>query len=107
MIDGGFLGGDTRVRWGFRQNNEWDFKTDDVLGGIGMYNLNSASGAVTHMSAGDSYYCCAVGYGARQRFSFLLYGCSTPAPLCPGNLDAPLFAWILDSVRHACFRCFS
>ena len=45
-----------KVRWGFSWNNENDWGTDDVSGGIGMYTRWSSSSA--DYSAGDFIGCC-------------------------------------------------
>lgn len=50
------------VRWGFGWNNEVDWGSDDVTGGIGMNGANWGGGVITpqqNYSAGDSVYCCA------------------------------------------------
>jgi hypothetical protein len=38
-----------KIRWGFGWNNEADWASDDVIGGLGMY---------TSYSAGDQIGCC-------------------------------------------------
>lgn len=47
------------VRWGFIFNNESDWYTPDVCGGIGLYGTWADNNATPSMSAGDFY----VGYG--------------------------------------------
>ena len=45
-----------KVRWGFAWNNEFDWGSNDVIGGIGQY---STWGALQSFSAGDQIGCCA------------------------------------------------
>ena len=45
-----------KVRWGFAWNNEFDWGSNDVIGGIGQY---SNWGALQSFSAGDQIGCCA------------------------------------------------
>ena len=44
-----------KVRWGFAWNNEGDWNSNDVTGGIGMY---SSWGSLKSLSAGDQIGCC-------------------------------------------------
>lgn len=89
VINGVDLGGDTRVRWGFRQNDNADFTSDDVAGGICM-DLN-IKGITVQYSAGDYHYCCASShpyssalppFGGKvdigQQLTFLMYGRNPP-----------------------------
>lgn len=46
----------TRVRWGFAWNNEFDWGSNDVIGGIGQY---ANWGSLQSFSAGDQIGCCA------------------------------------------------
>lgn len=60
------------VRWGFIFNNEADFASSDVFGGIGM-KFTQGTTTISY-SAGDYYYCCgtiAANTGSRR---FELYG---------------------------------
>jgi hypothetical protein len=45
----------TRVRWGFAWNNEYDWVSNDVIGGIGQY---ANWGSLQSFSAGDQIGCC-------------------------------------------------
>jgi hypothetical protein len=45
----------TRVRWGFAWNNEYDWGSNDVIGGIGQY---ANWGSLQSFSAGDQIGCC-------------------------------------------------
>jgi hypothetical protein len=45
----------TRVRWGFAWNNEFDWGSNDVIGGIGQY---ANWGSLQSFSAGDQIGCC-------------------------------------------------
>lgn len=47
---------DTNVRWGLAWNNEWDWYSNDVIGGIGMYVIRN--GVDNSRSAGDWIGCC-------------------------------------------------
>jgi hypothetical protein len=44
-----------KVRWGFAWNNEYDWGSNDVIGGIGMY---ANWGTLQSYSAGDQIGCC-------------------------------------------------
>jgi hypothetical protein len=63
----GYLGGNLTVRWGFVWNNEGDFYSIDVMGGIGM-------GGTINYSAGDYYGCCGNSVGLNRRMRVELYG---------------------------------
>ena len=51
------FGDQMRVRWGFAWNNEGDWGSNDVTGGIGMFT--SWGGVLQSFSAGDQIGCCA------------------------------------------------
>jgi hypothetical protein len=44
-----------KVRWGLAWNNEFDWNSNDVVGGIGMY---ASWGTLQSLSAGDQIGCC-------------------------------------------------
>jgi len=44
-----------KLRWGLSWNNEYDWGTNDVIGGIGMY---CSWGSLQSLSAGDQIGCC-------------------------------------------------
>jgi hypothetical protein len=67
VIGGGsHVGANQPVRWGFIYNNETDFGTIDVEGGIGM-NLNN-------YSAGDTIGCCQTSTGLNRTMRTLFFG---------------------------------
>jgi hypothetical protein len=62
----GVVGGNQSVRWGFLYNNETDFNSIDVSGGIGM--------GQTARSAGDVIGCCQTTTGLNRAMQFYLFG---------------------------------
>ena len=60
------LRGNEEVRWGFAWNNETDWGSNDVRGGIGL-------GANTNYSAGDSISCCQVQTGFNRKARLEMY----------------------------------
>ena len=67
VIGGGsHVGANQPVRWGFLYNNEAEFGSIDVTGGIGM-NLNNHS-------AGDTIGCCQTSTGLNRTMRVLFFG---------------------------------
>jgi len=62
----GVVSGNQSVRWGFLYNNEADFGSIDVSGGIGMSQVSR--------SAGDTIGCCQSTTGLNRAMSFLFFG---------------------------------
>ena len=62
----GVVGGNWSVRWGFLYNNEADFNSIDVSGGIGIQMVNE--------SAGDYISCCQSSTGLNRTMQFYLFG---------------------------------
>ncbi len=60
------------ARWGFIWNNEADFGSSDVVGGIGITSTYGASTTVNY-SAGDFYGCCGT-VGLNRSMRVELYG---------------------------------
>ena len=65
-------GGWTSIRWGFAWNNEADFTSNDVCGGIGMYFGHPTTSA--YYSAGDKIGCCQSSTGLNRAMRVELYG---------------------------------
>ena len=65
-------GGWTAIRWGFAWNNEGDFTSNDVCGGIGMYFGHPYASA--YYSAGDKVGCCQNSTGLNRAMRVELYG---------------------------------
>ena len=61
-----------KVRWGFWWNNEGDFSSNDVIGGIGIYFAHPSLTA--SYSAGDAIGCCQSSAGLNRRMRVELYG---------------------------------
>ena len=57
------------TRWGFMWNNEADFNSCDVGGGIGMYTASVAA-----RSGGDIINCCQVTAGFNRAMRYELFG---------------------------------
>ena len=47
-----------KIRWGFGWNNEYDWGSNDVIGGIGLYAAWSGGTTLPSYSAGDEIGCC-------------------------------------------------
>jgi hypothetical protein len=62
----GVVSGNQSVRWGFLYNNEAEFYSIDVSGGIGM--------GQTARSGGDTIGCCQSSTGLNRAMSFLFFG---------------------------------
>ena len=65
------------VRWGFGWNNETDWGSNDVTGGIGMNGYSWGGGLISpqqNYSAGDAVYCCAgqTGINRSARIEFYI-----------------------------------
>jgi hypothetical protein len=62
----GVVSGNQSVRWGFLYNNEAEFGSIDVSGGIGMSQVSR--------SAGETIGCCQSSTGLNRAMSFLFFG---------------------------------
>jgi len=63
---GGVVGANTNIRWGFLWNNENDFNSIDVVGGIGL--------TYGSYSAGDYIGCCQSATGVNRSMRVQLFG---------------------------------
>lgn len=69
------------VRWGFAFNNETDWGSNDVSGGIGMDLVWPYSSATAHYSAGDWFGCCQTQTGINRSARIEYYIRSTLSTL--------------------------
>jgi hypothetical protein len=63
----------TNVRWGFIWNNEGEFNSCDVVGGIGLYCI-PGFGAIAQRSGGDLIGCCQAATGFNRAMRYELFG---------------------------------
>ena len=76
VIGGGsHVSGNTwaNLRWGFIWNNEGDFGSIDVVGGIGM-GFSWAGNSNIYYSGGDYIGCCQSSTGLNRSMRYELYG---------------------------------
>jgi hypothetical protein len=73
------------VRWGYSWNNNADFTSNDVIGGIGLAlrdtaGRDGADGESFPLSAGDLYTCCGtLSPGGNRGLSVQMFGRQRPA----------------------------